>query len=147
MSYRSIASSSASNYNIGFEYLLISGSHGGNIPLAPATLVSGTTYNFVNNVTLTGLGSYLLQINFDLQGDATTAFKQIKVVVSSATGIVFDNDLLLNTTLPDTGLKSISYSNFITPTSQPRYQITFTPTFTGTAPSISSPYLRLVKIA
>ena len=118
----------------------------GNIPTTP--LVSGTEYTFVDTPFPYGPGYYLVQLNFDVTGDNTTSFVSIHTEFDTESGGVFsDNDFLVGTTLPNTNTFSFSSLAPLTIQTSQTLVILFTATFTGTAPTITSPYIKLIKYA
>lgn len=136
--------------NVGADILKQSSSNGGNLPIAPATLVSGNTYTFCSLPFPLGTGGiYAIEMNFDITGDNTTAFSYIKTALLVGGGGVRDNDFFVKTTLPDATAISTSYTTlYQTGYNQANaiLSITFTPTFAGTAPTITSPYLKFYKL-
>lgn len=162
MSYSSVYTSTSTNdaiakniisANVGGVTLpLGSASNGGNLPIAPATLVSGTQYTFCNAVFPFGAGTYLIEMNFDITGDATTAFSYIKAewkIGGIAGGVLLDNDFFVGTTLPDATAISTSFSapyGVSATTAVNTITILFTPTFAGTAPLITSPFIKFYKL-
>ena len=161
MSYSSVYTSTSTNdavaknvitANVGAVIQKSSASSGGNLPIAPATLVSGTQYTFCSTPFPFGIGTYLININFDLTGDATTAFDYIKTINyigAIGGGVLSDKTLLIGTTLPDATQISIQYNiiyQLTASTANKTLSIAFTPTFGGTAPEISSAFLRFYKL-
>ena len=152
MSILSGVGQTPSVFNQGQETTITSFNGGGNLPISPATLASGTTYTFINYPFPNGYGIYGYSINFDLTGDATTSFTRISTLSSQGIGglVYGDNDFLIGTTLPSTTTFNFSYfnANQFTPypASPPNLYISFTPTFTGTAPTITSAYIKFFKL-
>lgn len=161
MSYSSVFTSTSANdaiaknvisANVGGQILKTSASAGGNLPVAPATLVSGTTYTFCSIPFPFGVGTYAVDINFDITGDNTTAFSYIKTTnyIGAIGGtILSDNTILVGATLPDASVISINYPIILqlSPSAvNSTFSIAFTATFAGTAPVITSPYLRFIKV-
>ena len=153
MSHASFLTTNAgltSTSNISSSVILGSGSHGGNLPVAPAPLVSATQYTFINTPLTSGVGLYSIRMSFDLQGDNTTAFTSIGVQVSTGAGVLMDMDFLVGTTFPSNAVFSFNetFNLFQSPTSVfGGVNIQFTPVFAGTAPTITSPYIAVYKIA
>jgi hypothetical protein len=136
--------------SVGQEIIVTSFGGGGNLPSSPTLLVSGTTYTFINTPFPFGTGIYGYNMNFDITGDNTTSFTRIKTQTSENLGgfVISDNDFLIGTTLPDTTTFNFSYLNLVQVSTASNLYITFTPTFTGTAPTIApSPYIYFYKIA
>jgi hypothetical protein len=132
--------------NVGQGEILISSTSGGNIPTTP--LVSGTQYTFVDTPFAFGTGYYLVQLNFDVTGDNTTSFKSIYTEFDTESlGVFSDNDFLVGTTLPDTDTYSFASLTPLVIQDPQILVIFFTATFTGTAPTITSPYIKLIKTA
>jgi hypothetical protein len=138
--------------NVGGIVTITSFSAGGNLPVAPAPLVSGNQYTFCDVPFPNGAGTYLMEINFDITGDNTTAFSYIKTawrIGGIAGGVLLDTDFLVGTTLPDATAISQSYSapyGVSASTAVNTLAITFTPTFVGTAPTITATYLKFYKL-
>jgi len=156
MSYSSVYTTKNSkniiSADVGDEILQTSFNSGGNLPIAPATLVSGTQYTFCSTPFPFGVGTYAININFDLTGDNTTAFDYIKTInyIGAIGGSIYsDNTLFVGTTLPDATQISTSYNiiyQLSSTTANKSLSIAFTPTFAGTAPIITSAYLRFFKL-
>ena len=159
MSYSSVYTSTSTNdavaknivsSNVGGVVTRTSASGGGNLPAI--ALVSGTQYTFCDTPFPSGAGTYLIEINFDITGDNTTAFSYIKTgwrIGGIAGGVLLDTDFLVGITLPDATAISTSYSapyGVSASTAINTIAITFTPTFGGTAPIITSPYLKFYKL-
>lgn len=161
MSYSSVYTSTTTNdatarnivsSNVGGVVTRTSATAGGNLPVAPTALVSGTQYTFCNTPFPSFAGTYLIEINFDITGDNTTAFSYIKTawkIGGIAGAVLLDTDFLVGTTLPDATAISTSYSapyGVSASTAINTIAITFTPTFLGTAPTITSAYMKFYKI-
>lgn len=159
MSYSSVYTSTSTNdavakniisANVGGVTTVVSA--GGTLPVAPTALVSGTTYTFCNTPFPNGAGTYLIEINFDITGDNTTAFSYIKTawtIGGLGGGVLLDTDFFVGTTLPDATAISTSYSapyGVSASTVVNTITVAFTPTFLGTAPTITSAYVKFYKI-
>jgi len=152
MSYSScsgVGSAYSSNYQFGI-------STNSTIPVAPLTLVSGTQYTAFtfpsqNNTTgSNGRGTYIIAYTFDIQGDDTTAFSQVYLQFLVNGGRLWDNEVLVGTTLPDANAHSF-YMPFLFINSDATppitLSVTLNATFDGTAPSIPSYYATIYKIS
>jgi hypothetical protein len=152
MSYSScsgVGSAYSSNYQFGV-------SNGSDIPDPPTALVSGTQYTALtfpsqNNTTgSNGLGTYIIAFTFDIQGDNTTAFSQVYLQFLVNGGRLWDTEVLVGTTLPDANAHSF-YTPFIwlnnDATPPITISVTLNATFDGTAPTITSHYATIYKIA
>jgi hypothetical protein len=152
MSYSScsgVGSAYSSNYQFGV-------STGKTIPEPPNTLVSGTQYTAFNFPTQNntsgsnGRGTYIIAYTFDIQGDNTTAFSQVYLQFLLNGGRLWDNEVLVGTTLPDANSHSfyipfIWLNNLETPPYS--VSVTLNATFEGTAPQITSSYATIYKIS
>jgi hypothetical protein len=147
--YTTITSKNVISADVGAVIQKSSASSGGNLP---ATLVSGTQYTFCSTPFPFGNGTYIINVNFDLTGDNTTAFSYIKTVNyigNIGGGVLSDKTLLVGTTFPDASTISIQYNiiyQLTSSTTNKSLSIAFTPTFGGTAPTISSAFLRFYKL-
>jgi hypothetical protein len=154
MSYISVNGAGSAYSNQQQQFI----SNGSTIPVAPATVVSGTEYTALTwtlqdgNVGNNGRGAYILNFTFDVVGDNTTAFTSILVQLNIGGALLWDSDVLIGTTLPD----SNPYSFYIPFTYMfdenigiltPTLSFILKPTFTGTAPTIPSAYASIYKIA
>jgi hypothetical protein len=118
---------------IGFNYITTSGS---TIPVAPTALVSGNTYVIAR--TPLPIGYYMILVQLDITGDATTAFEAIQVELVNATGTILYDNWLVGATLASTTQIELSgtYPVSISPTNGAGdISVRFIPTFTGTAPT------------
>lgn len=122
--------------------------------VVPFVLNSGTTYQAITQKTLP-FGVYQLILHIGIQGDNTTAFERLRIEQDETidslgnTGVNDYEDLLIGTTLPDNTVFAIS-TNYICATNGYGYcdfGFRIIPTFAGTAPSITSLYVDIWKIA
>jgi hypothetical protein len=125
------------------------------VPALTTPLVSGTTYIIAGQPVPNGI--YGVEATFTLVGDNTTSFSSVLIMISTEVpaGEISANSVLINTTLPDTDTYSFTYNAFVnignSPTDPPAPDFspiyaTILPTFTGTAPTSPSHYLRLYKL-
>ena len=159
MSYASVYTSGTNGVaintsNIGDSVLKTSGTSGGNLPVSPATLVSGTQYTFCI-LPLSGAGLYAISLNFDVDGDNTTAFQSILVEVYKGnsfvapSGLLNDQNFLVGTTLPNANPISQLYTTILQITDSDAvkgFAVSLTATFGGTAPTIPSTAIRIQKL-
>ena len=136
MSYISVSGqkSSSSSNNVPFS------TKGNTIPVG--ALVSGTTYKFLSwdlnaNSGVNGAGTYIFALNFEVDGDATTAFSQVILDFYINEAQLWNTEVFVKTTLPNANPHSI-YIPFIYQHSQEdiNVEIDLTATFAGTAPTI-----------
>lgn len=135
MSFASKQSGNISNIanEIGFNIITTSGS---TIPVAPATLVSATTYTIAT--TQLPVGYYMVLVQFDIIGDATTAFEAIQVELVNDTGTILYDNWLVGATLASTaqielsGTYPVAIGNI---SGGGNFSVRVIPTFTGTAPT------------
>lgn len=159
MSYASVYTSGTNGVaidasNVGSSVLRVSGTSGGNLPVAPATLVSGTTYTFCI-LPLFGAGLYALSLSFDVDGNNTTVFESILVEVYKGnsfvapSGLLNDQDFLVGTTLPNANPISQLYTTILQITDSDAvkgFAVSLRATFAGLAPTIPATAIRIQKL-
>jgi len=110
--------------------------NGTTLPVSPATMVSGTDY-IIANVNL-AVGVWLLEVQLDITGDATTNFEAIQIDITNDFGVYLYDNLLVGTTLKSTTQIELNgtYPIFVSTFSgSGNVTVIAIPTFTGTAPT------------
>lgn len=111
-------------------------SAGSTLPIAPATLVSGTEY--VIATTQLQAGFWMIEVQCDITGDATTSFEAIQIDLTNNLGTILFDNWLVGATLKSNAQIELNgtYPVFISNTSGAgNFSVKITPTFTGTAPT------------
>jgi len=110
--------------------------NGTTLPISPATMVSGTNY-IIANVRLS-VGVWLVEVQLDIIGDATTNFEAIQLNITNDLGVILFDNLLVGSTLKSTAQIELNgtYPIFVnTLSGSGNVTVTAIPTFTGTAPT------------
>ena len=148
MSYISKQSGNNAGYSqsVGTNFISTDGS---TIPLSPASLVSGTTYNIAT--TQLSLGYWMISVQFDITGDATTSFEAIQINVRNTQGIILYDNWLVGTTLKSGAQIELNGTYpvfvYINPTTDSgNVSVQIIPTFTGTAPKVTSALIKPFKM-
>lgn len=132
MSYASKQSGLSPSNEVGKVFLTTSGS---TLPVAPATLVSGTTYSIAETSLITK-GIWMIEVQAVITGDNTTAFEAIQVSLETSTGVALYDNWLVGATLASVAPIELNgtYPLVVTDTTG-EVSVKIVPTFAGTAPT------------